>query len=214
MRIDAECQNAPMQDPMASPQDVLAFWLGACPLDEAAMARVQAQWFQKNDTFDAEMRERFLPTIEAALAGRLAHWAATDDGWLALLIVLDQFTRNTFRGQPRSFAGDPLALQHAVEGIAAGLDQKVPPMARIFCYLPLEHAEDRSLQSRSVALFTALAAVPGAEPKAYFDNTLDYARRHQDVIERFGRFPHRNPILGRASTPEEEAYLKQPGSGF
>ena len=203
-----------MPNTLATPQDVLAFWLGAYPLDPAALARVQAQWFQKNEAFDAELRQRFLPTIEAALAGRLSDWAATDEGWLALLIVLDQFTRNAFRGQPQSFAGDPIALQHAVEGIAAGQDQNVLPMARIFCYLPLEHAEDRSLQSRSVALFTALAVAPGAEPKAFFDNTLDYARRHQDVIERFGRFPHRNAILGRPSTPEEEAYLRQPGSGF
>lgn len=214
MLRNAPCQNVAMQDQLAGPQDVLAFWLGAYPLEPAAMARVQAQWFQKNNAFDAELRERFVPTIEAALAAQLGHWAQSDDGWLALLLVLDQFPRNAFRGQPRSFAGDPLALAHAVEGIAAGLDQKVPPMARIFCYLPLEHAEDRSLQSRAVALFTALAAAPDAEPKAFFVNTLDYARRHQDVIERFGRFAHRNAILGRPSTPEEEAYLKQPGSGF
>ena len=203
-----------MQNEAATPQEVLAFWLGACPLDEAAMARVQAQWFQKNEAFDTELRQRFGPTIEAALAGRLSDWPAKDDGWLALLLVLDQFTRNTFRGEPKSFAGDSAALQHAVEGIAAGRDQRVPPMARIFCYLPLEHAEDRELQARSVALFTALAAAPDAEPKAFFDNTLDYAHRHQDVIERFGRFPHRNAVLGRPSTPEEEAYLRQPGSGF
>ena len=198
----------------ATPADVLAFWLGAYPLDLAAMARVQTQWFQKNAAFDADMRERFLPTIEAALAGRLDGWAATDDGWLALLIVLDQFTRNTFRGEPKSFAGDPMALQHAVEGIAAGRDQRVPPMARIFCYLPLEHAEDPELQARSVALFAALATAPGAEPKAFFDNTSDYAVKHQVVIDRFGRFPHRNAILGRVSTPEEVEYLRQPGSGF
>ena len=198
----------------ATPADVLAFWLGAYPLDLAAMARVQTQWFQKNAAFDADMRERFLPTIEAALAGRLDGWAATDDGWLALLIVLDQFTRNTFRGEPKSFAGDPMALQHAVEGIAAGRDQRVPPMARIFCYLPLEHAEDPELQARSVALFAALAAAPGAEPKAFLDNTSDYAVKHQVVIDRFGRFPHRNAILGRVSTPEEVEYLRQPGSGF
>ena len=203
-----------MQEQLASPQDVLAFWLGAYPLDEAAMTRVQAQWFQKDETFDAALRERFLPTIEAALAGRLHDWASTADGWLALLIVLDQFTRNTFRGQPKSFAGDAQALQAAMEGVGAGLDQQVPPLARIFCYLPLEHAEDRELQRRSVALFAALADAPGAAPKAFFDGTLDYARRHQEVIDRFGRFPHRNAILGRVSTAEEEAYLRQPGSGF
>ena len=135
-------------------------------------------------------------------------------GWLALLIVLDQFSRNAFRGQPEGFAGDAQALAIAQAGIARGDDQRVPPMARIFCYLPLEHAEDAAMQARSVALFTALRDAPGAEPKAFFDGTLDYAHKHQDVITRFGRFPHRNAILARASTAEEQAYLAQPGAGF
>ena len=226
------CQNGRMQAPtpsspthqaaptaaptadIATPQDVLAFWLGAYPLSADAMARVQQQWFQKNDAFDAELRQRFTATIDAALAGGLADWPATDEGWLAKLIVLDQFTRNAFRGQAKSFAGDPLALQTAMEGIQAGQDQSLPPMARIFAYLPLEHAEDPLMQARSVALFDALAAAPLAEPKAFFVNTADYARRHQEVIERFGRFPHRNAILGRASTAQEQDYLAQPGSGF
>jgi uncharacterized protein (DUF924 family) len=203
-----------MPNPIASPQDVLAFWLGAYPLDAAAMARVQAQWFQKNEAFDAELRERFVPTIDAALDGGLSGWTTTAEGWLALLIVLDQFSRNAFRGQAKSFAGDPLALQVALEGIGVGQDQQLPPMARIFCYLPLEHAEDRLMQTRSVALFDALAAAPQAEPRAFFANTADYARRHQEVIERFGRFPHRNAMLGRASTEDEQTYLAQPGAGF
>ena len=203
-----------MSTALATPQDVLAFWLGAYPVTNDAMQRVQAQWFQKNDAFDQALRDRFLPTIEATLAGQLSDWANSDDGWLALLIVLDQFTRNSFRGQPKSFAGDPLALKVAQDGIAAGRDQHVLPLARPFCYLPLEHAEDRALQQRSVALFDALAKAPDAQPAAYFANTLDYAHKHQDVIERFGRFPHRNAILGRDSTPDELAYLAQPGAGF
>ena len=128
--------------------------------------------------------------------------------------MLDQFTRNAFRGQPDSFAGDAQALALALAGIERGHDQALPPMARIFCYLPLEHAEDLALQQRSVALFAALRDAPGAEPRAFFDGTLDYARKHQDVIARFGRFPHRNAILGRTSTPQEQAYLAQPGAGF
>ncbi len=203
-----------MSTPIATPQDVLTFWFGAYPLTTEAMQRVQAQWFQKDDAFDNRLRERFLPTIEAALAGQLGDWPGNDDGWLALLVVLDQFTRNAFRGQTKSFAGDPLALQTAIEGIAAGRDQRVPPQARPFCYLPLEHAEDRELQARSVALFDALAKSPDAQPADYYANTLDYAHRHQDVIERFGRFPHRNAILGRTCTEEELAYLAQPGAGF
>ena len=197
-----------------TPAAVLVTWFGAHPLDAAAMQRVQAQWFQKDEAFDAMLRQRFGATVEAARTGRLDAWAENAEGRLALLIVLDQFSRNVFRGRPESFAADAQALALALEGIERGHDQAVPPMARIFCYLPLEHAEDPELQARSVALFAALAAAPGAEPKAFFDNTSDYAVKHQVVIDRFGRFPHRNAILGRDSTPEEVEYLRQPGSGF
>ena len=198
----------------ATPADVLRFWLGAHPIDLAAMQRVQGQWFQKNDAFDAELRQLFLPTIAAARAGQLDAWAEDAEGRLALLIVLDQFTRNAFRGQPEAFAGDSQALALALKGIERGHDQAVLPMARIFCYLPLEHAEDAAMQERSVVLFQSLRDAPEAEPKAFFDGTLDFARKHQAVIERFGRFPHRNAILGRASTAEELDYLAQPGAGF
>ena len=194
--------------------DVLRFWLGAYPLDAGAMLGVQRQWFRKDEAFDARLREDFGATIAAARAGRLDRWADTAEGRLALLIVLDQFTRNAFRGQPDSFAGAAQALALALAGIERGHDQALPPMARLFCYLPLEHAEDLALQQRSVALFAALRDAPGAEPRAFFDGTLDYARKHQDVIARFGRFPHRNAILGRTSTPQEQAYLAQPGAGF
>lgn len=198
----------------AEATDVLRFWLGAYPLDEAAMQRVQAQWFRKDEAFDAELSRRFVPTIEAARGGRLDDWADAAAGRLALLIVLDQFTRNAFRGTPASFAGDAQALALALEGIERGHDQAVPPMARIFCYLPLEHAEDAALQEHAVALFTALRDAPDARPKAFFDGTLDYAHKHRDVIQRFGRFPHRNAILGRTSTAQELDYLAQPGAGF
>lgn len=206
-------QTRTMPSPV-QPADVLRLWLGAHPLERAAMQRVQGQWFRKNDTFDDLLRQRFGAAIAAARAGRLDHWAEDAQGRLALLIVLDQFSRNVFRGQPDSFAADAQALAIALAGIERGHDQAVPPMARIFCYLPLEHAEDAALQARSVALFAALRDAPDAEPKAFFDGTLEYAHKHQDVIARFGRFPHRNAILGRASTPDEVVYLAQPGAGF
>ncbi len=199
---------------VSSAHDVLAFWLGAYPLDEAAMQRVKPQWFTKSEAFDAELRARFGATIEAALAGQLDSWADTAEGRLALLIVLDQFTRNSFRGQPKSFAGDARALAVAQQGIALGHDRQVPPVARIFCYLPLEHAEDATLQAQSVALFQRLADEAAPEQHAFFAGTLDYARKHEDVIRQFGRFPHRNAILGRESTAEEKDYLAQPGAGF
>jgi len=197
-----------------SPADVLRLWLGAHPIEPAAMQRVQAQWFQKDEAFDALLRARFGATLAAARAGRLEHWARDAEGWLALLIVLDQFSRNVFRGQPDSFTADAQALALALAGIERGFDQAVPPMARIFAYLPLEHAEDAALQARAVALFAALRDAPGAEPQAFFDGTLEYARKHQDVIARFGRFPHRNAILERTSSADELAYLAQPGAGF
>ena len=178
------------------------------------MQHVKSQWFTKSDAFDVELRSRFGATIEDALAARLDRWAETAEGRLALLIVLDQFTRNSFRGQAKSFDGDKKALALAQQGIALGHDQQVLPMARIFFYLPLEHAEDLALQEQSVAMFQRLADEATPEQKAFFDGTLDYAHKHEEVVRRFGRFPHRNAILGRESTLAEQEYLAQPGAGF
>ena len=203
-----------MNKPVATPSDVLEFWFGAYPLDLQVMQQEQARWFQKNEAFDAELRDRFLPTIEAARAGRLDDWARDPESWLALLIVLDQFPRNAFRGQADAFASDAQALRVALAGIERGHDQALPPMARVFCYLPLEHAEDLAMQRRSVALFSALVEAPDAEPADFLAVTLDFAHKHLEVIERFGRFPHRNAVLGRVNTAAEQDYLAQPGAGF
>ncbi|MFZ2237491.1 MAG: DUF924 family protein, partial [Dokdonella sp.] len=134
--------------------------------------------------------------------------------WLALLILLDQFPRNLFRDSPRAFSGDAKALSLALSGIERGDDQRVHPLARLFCYLPLEHSEDLPMQERSVALFRKLNEDATAEATAQFDGWLDYAIRHRDVIAKFGRFPHRNAVLGRESTAAERDYLAEPGSGF
>lgn len=191
-----------------TPQDVLDFWFGAPGSADAGQPR--RAWFVKDEAFDALIRERFGAAIDAAVAGRLREW---DDGGphgvLARLLVLDQFTRNAWRGTPRSFAGDALALAAAQRLVRAGADRALPPQQRAFVYMPFEHAEDAAMQAQAVELFGALAAEqPG------FDGMLDYAHRHRGVIARFGRFPHRNAILGRASTPQELAFLAQPGSGF
>lgn len=204
---------------VATPDEVLAFWFGACPPADAAALPLRQQWFTKSDAFDARIRERFGPTIEAALAGRLDGWASNPPGWLALIVVLDQFTRNVFRGTPRSFAGDAQARALAVQGLARGWDAELCWLARPFALLPLEHSEDPAAQHDCVARFTALCAdaqAAGAPPEVcqILDGNLDYAVRHQGVIQRFGRFPHRNPILGRASTEAEQHYLVQPGAGF
>jgi uncharacterized protein (DUF924 family) len=190
------------------PQEVLDFWFGAPGSDTAGKQR--REWFIKNEAFDEEIRQRFGAVIDQAIAGGLREWdAGGPQGVLARIIVLDQFTRNAYRNTPRSFAGDGLALSAARELVDSGAHTMLPPWQRSFVYMPFEHAEDAFMQERAVELFTVLAAEhPG------FGESLDYAHRHRGVIARFGRFPHRNEILGRASTPEEIEFLRQPGSRF
>lgn len=189
------------------PQAVLDFWFGRPGDPRHGQSR--PEWFVKDPAFDEAIRAQFLPAVEEAIAGRLADWAATSRGALALLLLLDQFPRNLFRGEARAFAGDPLARQIAATLVDEGQDRTLTPLERVFVYLPFEHSESAADQERSVALFQALA-----DENAGFGDYLDYAVRHQVVIARFGRFPHRNAALGRPSTPEELAYLAQPGSGF
>jgi len=191
----------------ATPAEVLEFWFG--PASQRAGMRPREAWFRKDPAFDQAIRERFGPTIEAALQGALPGWNDTPEDTLAQILLLDQFTRNAWRDTPRAFAGDERALALARRLVDRGDDLRLAPMLRWFVYMPFEHAEDLAVQDESVRLFTALAqAAPG------FEGPLDYALRHRDVIRRFGRFPHRNAILGRDSSPEERAYLSQPGAGF
>jgi uncharacterized protein (DUF924 family) len=191
-----------------NPQDILDFWFLAA--SDPGHGKVRKEWFRKDDDFDATVRERFGHLIDVALAGGLREWDTHGaEGVLARILVLDQFTRNAHRQQPKSFAGDALALAAAQALVDGGHDQQLSPLQRWFVYMPFEHAEEERMQERAVTLFTALA-----EADASFNDALDYALRHRGVIARFGRFPHRNVILGRASTPEEMAFLQQPGSSF
>lgn len=179
---------------------VLGFWFGDEPV-------ARPQWFVKDPAFDAQIAERFGALIERALTGgRLGDGPAER---LAALVVLDQFTRNVFRDTPRAFAGDAAALELALGLCGNGDDLTLPVWQRAFAYLPFEHAESLALQDRAVAAFEALAREH--PPVA---SMLDYAHRHREVIRRFGRFPHRNAILGRDSTAQELAFLEQPGSRF
>lgn len=188
---------------METATDVLAFWFD--PANEP-------HWFDGDASFDDAIRARFASTHAAAARGALDDWAADAHGWLALLIVLDQFSRNLFRNDPRAFACDAMAQALALEGLAQGWDQALPEDWRAFAYLPLEHAEDPALQQHCVELFHRLHAQAPAD--ARLANYLDYARRHHAVIEQFGRFPHRNAVLGRRSSEQELHYLAQPGAGF
>ena len=186
---------------------VLDFWFGAPGSAERGQAR--AEWFRKDAAFDALIAQRFGAIIETALTGGLRAWDASADGALAHIVVLDQFTRNVFRDSARAFAGDALALDAARALVAAGRDAALPPHPRSFAYLPFEHSEILAAQDESLRLYTRLAH-DAPECAGY----LDYAVRHRDIVLRFGRFPHRNALLGRPSTPEELEFLRQPGSRF
>ena len=176
---------------LAHPVEVLTFWFAP---------DVQPLWFAATPDFDEQLRARFLATYRAAAAGQLTDWDTTTEGALALVIVLDQFPLNLFRGQPESFATEAAARAVADRAIARGFDQALPPEQRQFLYLPFMHSEALTDQARSMRLYQQ----PGLE------DSLHFARHHRDLIARFGRFPHRNAILGRTSTAEELAYLASP----
>jgi uncharacterized protein (DUF924 family) len=179
----------------AAPADIIGFWTAAGP----------KKWFAKSEAFDAAIRLKFEPTHHAAARGEYAAWADRAEGALALLILLDQFPRNLYRGDAHAFATDPLARSIAGRAIDAGFDQKVEAQLRPFFYLPFEHSEAISDQDRSVALFEAHDAATGDV------DSLKWAVLHRDIIRRIGRFPHRNAALGRTTSPEEQAFLDEGG---
>jgi uncharacterized protein (DUF924 family) len=199
---------------IADPESVLAFWFGSPGPAVEVAGRQRTLWFGKSQANDRVVVERFAATLAAATAGELDHWAHTPRGRLALVIVLDQFPHHIFRDRPQAFATDPQALAQCLAALAADDDRHLTPIERVFLYLPLEHAESLAMQERAVSLYAQLAHGAAADEQALFNGFLDYARRHCDVVARFGRFPHRNEILGRASTPDEREFLKQPGSRF
>lgn len=187
-----------------TPAEVLLFWFGG----PSEQGKRHKSWFEKDPAFDREIRNRFLPLYEKAASGGLAHWKERPADCLALIVVLDQFPRNMFRGTARAFAADPLALDAARHAVARGFDKTLEPVKRMFVYLPFEHSENIEDQLAACALFEPLKASPETA------DAYQYAVAHCEIIRRFGRFPHRNAVLGRASTAEEIEFLKQPGSGF
>ncbi|VEA64155.1 Uncharacterized protein conserved in bacteria [Serratia plymuthica] len=161
-------------------------------------------WFKKDDDFDSRLQVRFGELWHAAAAGELAHWRETIEGRLAEVIVLDQFSRNLYRGTPRAFSSDCMALVLAQEAIRSGQCEQLSREQRGFLYLPFMHSESAAIHQQALALYTELNN----------GDQLEFELRHKAIIDRFGRYPHRNAILGRISTPEEEAFLLLPGSGF
>lgn len=200
---------------MTSPDEVLRFWFGELSADGTVAPDVAARWWTKDPDFDALLERGFGDELRAAERGERDAWASEPRGRLALVILLDQLSRNLYRGSACAFANDARALTVAEEGVAAGEHRALPPMLAYFLLMPFMHSEEHGVQERGVALFRELAGRAGAGPlRGMLDGAVDYAERHRVIVERFGRFPHRNAVLGRESTAEELEFLKQPGSSF
>jgi len=198
----------------ADPERVLSFWLGQLDARGLASPEQSARWWKKDGTFDQEIRDQFEGEHAAIVAGRRQAWLRSARGRLAYVIVVDQFSRNMYRETPRMFAADDLALRAALGAIEGGLDRALPLAGRVFMYLPLMHSEDAEVQELCVEQFTLLRDELSGEAREHVETNLEFAIRHRDIVARFGRFPHRNQILGRESTLQESEFLKQPGSSF
>lgn len=195
-------------------ESVLAFWFGDLDATGCAPAENVKQWWKKDAAFDAHCRERFEGLHNAIMAGEREDWRSTPRGCLAYVIVLDQFSRNMFRGTPKMFASDARAQVAVCTGIDQGFDDELRLDERVFFYMPLMHAEDIGLQDRCISTFGGFCDELDGELKARVDKNLRYAHQHRDIVARFGRFPHRNELLGRESSAEEAEFLTQPGSSF
>ncbi|QBX39374.1 DUF924 domain-containing protein [Pseudomonas fluorescens] len=195
-------------------QPLLDWWFGHVESPDEIAADKGKLWFGKKDSQDLEARERFGVFVDQALAGELTEWTQRPEGWLALVLLLDQLPRMIFRDTPKAFSGDLRAQKLVAQGIAADFDRQLKPIQRVFIYLVFEHCENLAMQNEAVSRFIDLLAEQPESERAVFADNLDYAERHRKVIARFGRFPHRNAVLGRESTAEELAFLKEPGSRF
>jgi len=193
-------------------EEILHFWFG--DLQNLNLKERLKLWFGGGEETDGRIRDKFESDLLRAIRGDYARWEETPRGSLALILLLDQFSRNIYRDTPRAFAQDAMALGVCLRGINQGKDLALHPIERAFFYLPLEHSENLDNQQQSVRAFESLVPSAPEEMKGTFEEFLDYAIRHYEIIKRFGRFPHRNEILGRPSTEEEKEFLTQPGSSF
>ena len=199
---------------MIDSETILTYWFGAKP-DQAALAKDRADlWWSKNNEVDRDIRQRFESSVQLAGEGKLNSWLIEPRGRLALIILTDQLPRNIYRDSPQAFAFDTRALEWSLDGIESSVDRLLRPIERVFFYLPLEHSERLEDQERSVSMFRELLPSVDTDQQEIFESYLNFAILHRDVVARFGRFPHRNCILGRTSTPEELYFLSQPGSSF
>lgn len=195
-------------------ESVLGFWFGSGKTATEVAHEKTALWWGKDDSVDALITNRFAATTAAAANGELDHWRESARGLLGLIICTDQFPRNIHRNTPQAFASDAIALWFAKECVERGAERQLQPIERVFAYLPFEHSEELAEQQRALALYQALAQNVDPNETELFNKCLDFAHQHHRIIKRFGRFPHRNSILGRHSNDEELAFLKQPDSSF
>jgi uncharacterized protein (DUF924 family) len=195
-------------------QPLLEWWFGTAGSSHEVAAEKGKLWFGKRDSQDLEAQTRFGDQVEQALAGGLTEWMQCPDGWLALVLLLDQLPRMIFRDTPKAFSGDLRAQKLVAQGIAADFDRQLRPIQRVFIYLVFEHSENLAVQNECISRYIELVAQQPGGDRALFADYLDYAEKHQQVIARFGRFPHRNGVLGRESTAEELEFLSKPGSRF
>ena len=199
---------------MESPETLCEFWFGTGQDDLDVIQQRSKLWWSKNPDVDAEIKARFSSYLAKAAIGELERWKQTPLGTLALILLTDQFSRNMYRDTAAAFAYDAIARTLCKQGIKDGIDQSLRPIQRVFFYMPLEHSESLADQEHCLQLFQRLAAESEPRSKDAFERYIDFAVRHQDIIDRFGRFPHRNALLNRVSTPAEIEFLKTPGSSF
>jgi uncharacterized protein (DUF924 family) len=208
VKLLSESMEATMTDEdQARIQAILAFWFKAQTLSAPQIDRRMETWFSEDPVFDHEIEKEFADDVAAASEGKLNHWGAEPHGRLALILLIDQFRRNIFRNTADAFAMDKLALKLCVEGAMEKKDKGLTPIQRVFFYMPLQHAESRKVQAKSVELYNRLAEAVSPTERETFLTVAQFAELHKDIIDQFGRFPHRNKLLGRANTPEEAEFL-------
>ena len=193
---------------------ILAFWFKEQQLSAPQIDRRMDTWFGEDAEFDRQIREEFADEVERASEGKLAHWADEPRGRLALILLLDQFRRNIHRNSAEAFAQDKTALKLCVEGAMSKKDQGLSPIERVFFYMPLQHAESAKVQAKSVELYNKLADAVSPTYRETFSTIAQFAELHRDIVEQFGRFPHRNKLLGRKNTPAEDEYLSGDSPDF
>ena len=194
--------------------EILAFWFKEQQLSAPQVDRRMDIWFGEDPVFDHEIEKEFADDVDKASAGKLDHWAHQPHGRLALILLLDQFRRNVYRNTAKAFEKDKAALKLCVEGAMEKKDKGLTPIERVFFYMPLQHAESPKVQAKSVELYSRLADAASPTYRETFMTILQFAELHRDIIDRFGRFPHRNKLLNRDNTPEEDEYLAGESPGF